>query len=147
MLKEQLIIDEGLKLKKYKCPAGKWTIGVGRNLDDNPLTEEEKKVVPNTDVITRNQALYLLGNDIAKCRKELSDKIGWFDDAPIFVQEVLINMCFNMGVYGLLKFKLTLKALKEGRYAEAADMMLDSLWARQVGVRANRLAERIKRGI
>ena len=31
---------EGERLKPYKCTAGKWTVGVGFNFDDNKLPED-----------------------------------------------------------------------------------------------------------
>ena len=62
---ERLIVHEGLRLKPYKCPAGYLTIGVGRNVETNPITEEEKKVVGDWERgITENGAKYLLKNDI-----------------------------------------------------------------------------------
>ena len=53
----RLIEEEGMKLKPYRCPAGKLTIGVGRNLEDKGLSNEE--------------ALFLLQNDIIEAVKEL----------------------------------------------------------------------------
>jgi len=141
-LREQLIIDEGLRLHRYKCTAGKNTIGVGHNLDDNPLTAAEVAIIGSAfpEVITREQAMMILDRDIEEVSADVVQHIPWTRAALPQVRDVLNNMAFNMGVYGVLKFKLTLKAIKEGRYAEAADMMLDSKWARQVGDRAKRLA-------
>ena len=42
-LEDQLILHEGLRLEVYKCPAGKWTVGGGRNLEGKPLTEGEQQ--------------------------------------------------------------------------------------------------------
>lgn len=60
-LKKELIRDEGFRSKPYKCTAGKLTIGVGRNIEDNGITEDE--------------AMYLLENDIASCIKQLTAKL------------------------------------------------------------------------
>ena len=141
-LREQLIIDEGLRLHRYKCTAGKNTIGVGHNLDDNPLTAAEAAVIGSAvpEEITREQALMIEDRDIEEATDNLYDHLPWVRSAPLEVREVLINMTFNMGVHGLLTFKNTLKAIQDCRYAEAADMMLESRWARQVGDRAVRLA-------
>lgn len=140
-LKEQLIIDEGLRLDLYLCPKGKRTIGVGRNIDDNPLTEDEIKVIgtANPKHITVEQAMYLLDNDIKKTTDSLISKLQWVVDLPKTIIDVLINMAFNMGVNRLLKFKNMLKAMKEGRWSDAADQMVDSDWYGQVGNRARRL--------
>jgi lysozyme len=62
------------------------------------------------------------------------------------VQEVLANMCFNLGLTGLLGFRQTLALLQAGRYGEAAAEMLRSAWAGQVGARAERLAQKLKEG-
>jgi lysozyme len=59
---------------------------------------------------------------------------------------VLVNMGFNLGPEGLLGFRRTLRAVEEGRYADAAEGMLRSKWARQVGARAVRLAAMMREG-
>lgn len=129
-LARQLITDEGLRLKPYRCPAGKLTIGVGRNLDDKGISEAE--------------ALSLLDNDIEEFWGKLADQLPWIEQAPEPVQEALVNMAFNMGVQGLLQFKQTLALLRDGDYAKGADAMLNSKWARQVGARAQRLADMVR---
>ena len=126
----QLLIDEGLRLKPYRCTAGKLTIGVGRNLDDRGITEPE--------------AMGLLDNDIRRVWGELMTTIPWVIRAPEAVQDVLVNMGFNLGLGGLLGFKRTLAHLEAGAYQQAADAMLDSRWAEQVGERAQRLARQIR---
>lgn len=131
-LMQQLITDEALKLKPYKCTANKLTIGVGRNLDDRGITKEE--------------AMYLLNNDIDLVCDQLDKYIPWWRDLSDVRQQVLANMAFNLGIKGLLGFKNTLAKIKAGDYAGAADNMLASLWARQVGNRAKRLAELMKKG-
>ena len=129
-LAKDLLRDEGLRLKPYRCTAGKLTIGVGRNLDDRGLTEPE--------------ALLLLDNDIQACWTQLEVGLPWITTAPEAVQEVLTNMCFNLGVHGLLKFKKTLGFLQTGDYQDAAAEMLRSDWASQVGPRADRLAQKLR---
>ncbi len=129
-LEEQLLVDEGLRLKPYRCTAGRLTIGVGRNLDDRG--------------ISRAEALMLLGNDITDCWGRLVRQAPWVAAAPEPVQEALVNMAFNMGVEGLMGFRRTLALLEEGRYAEGAQEMLRSRWAGQVGARAERLAARVR---
>ena len=124
---EQLIRHEGLKLKVYKCPSGKLTIGIGRNLEDRGITKEE--------------ALYLLYNDIDACIIDLYREVQWIRDLDGGKQEVLVNMCFNLGIDGLLKFKKFLSALESGNLKEAKQEMLDSRWAVQVGNRAIELAD------
>ena len=125
-LKKELIRDEGFRSKPYKCTAGKLTIGVGRNIEDNGITEDE--------------AMYLLENDITSCIKQLTAKLPWYSTKPDAVQRVLTNMCFNLGISKLMSFKKTLGLIELGKYKEASVQMLNSLWARQVGERAVRLS-------
>jgi lysozyme len=125
-LEAQLARHEGFRAHVYQCPAGKWTVGYGRNLEDNGITEAE--------------ALMLLRNDIAACSSELHAALPWSLRLPQPAQDVLINMAFNMGTRGLLKFKNFLAALQFGDYEQASKEMLASLWAKQVGKRAHELA-------
>ena len=129
-IEELLIKHEGLREFPYKDTVGKLTIGIGRNLDDRGITEDE--------------ALYMLRNDIRYFTKELSEKLDWFDTAPDDVKMVLIDMAFNMGVNGLLTFKTTLKYLKNQEYELASQSMLKSKWSSQVGDRAKELSDIIK---
>ncbi|MBU1230604.1 MAG: glycoside hydrolase family protein [Proteobacteria bacterium] len=129
-LSAELLRDEGLRLKPYRCPAGRLTIGVGRNLEDRGITEEE--------------ALVLLDNDIRSFWAQLEAALPWLMQAPEEVQEVLVNMCFNLGLAGLLRFTQTLAHLQAGRHGAAAAEMLRSRWAGQVGPRAERLAQKLR---
>lgn len=129
-LLRQLIKDEALRLEPYKCPAGKLTIGIGRNLEDRGITEEE--------------AIFLCRNDIDIVIAELSKNLSWYPKANKTVKIVLANMCFNMGISRLLRFKKTLAYLEQKSYAMASLEMLDSKWAKQVGNRAHRLSQMIK---
>jgi GH24 family phage-related lysozyme (muramidase) len=127
---EQLIEHEGLKLKPYRCPAGKLTIGVGRNLEERGISEEE--------------ALFLLNNDIAKCIEDLQelfvdDNGEGFVSLPETVQRVLVDMRFNLGATGFRSFKKMIKAIKEKKFAQAALEMQDSKWFKQVGDRGKTL--------
>jgi len=133
LLEAELTRDEGLRLKPYRCTAGKLTIGVGRNLEDSGISEDE--------------AGYLLRNDIARIESELDDHLPWWRDLRSDArQRVLANMAFNLGIGGLLKFQRMLVAAKNGNYEIAANEMLGSLWARQVGNRATRLANMMRAG-
>lgn len=127
-----LITHEGLRLKPYRDTVGKLTIGVGRNLDDVGITEEE--------------ALYLLKNDIRRTIKFLSAVLPFWDRLSETRKIVLIDMCFNLGAKKFMSFKKMRKALEEGDYRLAAKEMLDSKWARQVKGRAQTLARMMREG-
>ena len=131
-LSAQLIIDEGRRAKAYKDSVGKLTIGVGRNLDDVGLRDDEIKL--------------MLQNDISEVCSALDKDLPWWSDMSEARQQVLANMCFNLGISRLLGFTNTLDAMKEGRFDAAANGMIASLWARQVGQRAQRLAQMMRNG-
>jgi len=124
---DQLILHEGLRLKPYHCPAGKLTIGIGRNLEDKGITEKE--------------ALMLLENDIQECLEDLKTIFNKFDMMPESAQSVLVDMRFNLGHEGFKKFKHMIKAVKQQDFYSAARQMKDSLWYHQVGERADRLTK------
>lgn len=128
----QLKLHEGVKYKPYSCTQGKMTIGVGRNLDDVGISEEE--------------ADYLLSNDIARIKTELDGCIHDVSKLSTNRRIVLLNMTFNLGISRLLKFKRMWLAIENDRYEDASREMLDSRWAVQVGYRAVELSEIMRLG-
>ena len=134
---EDLKRDEGLRLHAYPDPrtgAQPWTCGYGAT---------GPEVGPHT-VWTLAQAEAALARRVNEIEAELDRTIVWWrrlDDAR---QDVLVNMAYNLGVQGLLAFEAVLADAKAGRYARAADAMLRSAWAREVGVRARRLADQMR---
>lgn len=131
-LRDDLIRDEGLRLKPYRCTAGKLSIGCGRNLDDVGITQDE--------------ALYLLDNDIARVRADVKRSFTWFDGLNEARQNVVLNMVFNLGLTAFSQFYQTIAYIKAGDYAKASEQMLKSLWAKQVKGRAERLARQMRDG-
>lgn len=125
-LKERLIQEEGLRLKPYRCTSNKLTIGVGRNIEERGITQDE--------------ALYLLNNDIELTLDELYENLNWLASIDVTARMILVDMAFNMGVPRLLGFKNTLRYIREGEYLKASVEMLDSRWAAQVGKRAKDLS-------
>ena len=135
-LKEQLIRHEGLRLKPYRCPAGKLTIGVGRNIEDRGITKAE--------------AMAMLENDIAGARGDVGMLLEQFGiDAWRLSQprkDALTNMAFNLGSRRLAGFKKMFAAIRDGNYDLAAAEMLDSKYADDVGQRAVELANQLSSG-
>ena len=131
-LKKMLIRHEGLRLKPYYDSVGKLTIGVGRNLDDVGITEDEAEM--------------MLTNDIDRTIYDLNTHLPWWNILDEIRQMVMVDMCFNLGIFGLLTFKNTLAAIKQGDYSEASILMLESKWAEQVGNRAWELSEMMRMG-
>lgn len=133
-LKEELIRDEGIRLKLYKDSVGLWTIGVGRCLDRVG--------------ISRGEALYLLDRDIDTVLSLVENEPWWASVADDDVRaRVMLNMAFNMGIATLRKFTNTLEAVQEKRWSAAAAGMRASRWAQQVGARADRLAQMMETGV
>ena len=132
LLKSQLERHEGLRLKPYRDTVGKLTVGYGRNLDDVGITPEEAEL--------------MLDNDIDAAEKHLKtvDEYNGLDPVR---QAVICNMAFNLGFYGLMAFRKMWKAIARKDYTEASKQMLDSLWARQVGYRADELAQIMRSGV
>lgn len=132
-VKDQLLRHEGLRLTPYRCTAGKLTIGIGRNLDDCGISQKE--------------AYVLLENDILNCEKQLLDEIpDIYNGLDEVRKSVLLNMCFNLGISALQGFKTTLSYIRSGDYERAANGMLASKWAKQVGRRAIELSELMRKG-
>ena len=131
-LKEMLMRHEGLRLKPYKCSAGKLTIGYGRNLEDKGITNAE--------------AEYLLTNDINDAIAECRDSFPWWKGLTNNRKMVIVNMVFNLGLSNFKKFKKTIQYIENEAYTTAAVEMLDSRWAIQVGARADELAHMMKEG-
>lgn len=131
-LLEQLELHEGRKAKPYVDSVGKLTIGVGRNLTDKGLSEDEID--------------FLLGNDLKECREDLQ-RFGWWADLNDARRNAMLDMRFNLGPSRFRRFRLMLAAVATGDYHEASRQMERSTWATQVGFRAVRLARMMRDGI
>lgn len=146
---EQLKQQEGFEEDYYQCTANKKTIGYGRNVDANPFSTKELAYLGrdcfNTEPMTREEAEFLLVNDVNEVTELIKDHLPWADLCPAR-QAVCVNMAFNLGVSGFFKFKNMIRAINKACYKEAAIEMLDSRWARQVSNRANELALQMSTG-
>lgn len=128
MINEYLIKHEGMRLKPYRCTAGKLTIGVGRNLDDKGIAIDE--------------ALYLLNNDIKECVSDL--KTIFTDEWEKLSQNkqmALIDMRFQLGGNGFRKFQRLITGVKTGNWTLARFSIENSLYYKQV---TNRAQDNIK---
>lgn len=122
---------EGLNLKPYTDTVGKLTIGYGRNLEDRGISEEE--------------ALFLLSNDVEDAWNEAMH-FSFFPGLSETRKVVIVDMIFNLGIRKFHTFKKMIAALENGYYQQAADEMVDSLWAIQVGGRAVELVKMMRQG-
>lgn len=135
-LTKQLTVDEGVKPQVYKDSLGLWTIGIGRLVDPS---------IPGSG-LRPEEIQYLFANDLKDRLTSLSAKLPWLATLDEARQGVLLNMSFQLGVTGLLKFKNTLELVRTGKYIEAASAMRKSLWAKQTPKRAGRLAKQMSTG-
>lgn len=138
---DQLVIDEAMKLKLYDDATGKELLpgdvlrgklsgGIGHNFSDDGLTVAE--------------ARELCFSDIASHVADLDQHLPWWRQMSEDRQQVLANLCFNIGITRLLGFHNALQAMQTGDYDRAATEMLNSTWAKEVGDRAVRLATRMR---
>jgi lysozyme len=132
---DDLVRDEGEVLHAYEDHLGYTTIGVGRLIDKR-----------RGGGISREESRLLLANDLERFAAGLDAHLPWWRLLSPGRQRVLLNMSFNMGLSGLMTFRNTLAAVREGRYEDAAAGMLKSKWAGQVGERAKRLAALMREG-
>jgi lysozyme len=119
----------------YKCPAGHWTIGIGRNVDVNGglgLSDEEVN--------------FLLEGDIERVIKELSTEYAWFSDLDDVRKDAMIDISFSLGQTKLRKFVLALEAMAIADHQTASKEFLDSDWSRTVKGRSVELAAMIETG-
>lgn len=132
-LQSRLEKHEGFSRLAYKDSLGNLTIGIGRCLNKRGITHDE--------------ALYLLNNDIVSAQKDIHQFLPQLEflDEPRML--VLIEMVFNLGIEGVIKFQKMIKALIDKNYKLAAKEMLDSAWSKQVGNRAQNLAYKMRVGI
>lgn len=131
LLRSQLERHEGLRLKPYHDTVGKLTIGYGRNLEDVG--------------ISRDEADFMLDNDIDQVERQL-ETVDEYRDLDSVRQAVIANMAFNLGFAGLMGFKNMWAAIGRRDWESASEEMLNSKWARQVGVRAVELSEIMRTG-
>jgi len=133
LLVAQLIRHEGMRLRLYQCPAGKTTIGVGRNLEANGIREAEALFMLKLDIA---EAEHAVRNLLHGQRISLDSVIG-----PRF--DALVNVCFNIGPGSLRGFKRMFAAIRAGDWDQAGAELLNSRYAIEVGQRAYELAAQL----
>ena len=120
--KQMLIKHEGIRVHPYKCSEDKLTIGIGRNLEANGISEEE--------------AMYLLDNDIDRVIANLDKIFPAWKVMPSKARLVCIDMCFQMGITGFMNFRRTRALMEMGAWLEASEELLRSKYAVQTPNRA-----------
>lgn len=134
--KEEIKLDEGLRLSAYQDTLGYWTIGYGHLLG-NSIPEGMSK-------ITIEQADELFEDDFLEAEDGAARAAPFFDALTGPRKGALVNMAFSLGWKKLSGFHATLDAMDRGDWETAARQIMNSKYARQVKGRAKRIAERIK---
>jgi len=128
-IKEMLIKNEGLVCTPYHCSANKLSIGIGRNLEANGISEDE--------------AMYLLENDINRVVANLDKVWEVWRTFPPLAQEVCVDMAFQMGIAGFMNFRQTRALMEMGCWLEASEEVLRSKYAVQTPNRAARNSRKL----
>jgi lysozyme len=139
---DTLKIDEGIKYEIYLDHLGYPTFGIGHLITEND--PEYGMPVGTVIPFERVQIAFTIDCDTAVRECAVLYGEDYFEDFPSEVQEILVNMMFNMGRPRLSKFKKMNAALKVEDWKEAAKEGRDSRWYRQVTNRAERLMSRLE---
>lgn len=130
---EVLERHEGFVSHAYQDHLGFWTIGIGRLIDKR-----------KAGGISRDEAFYLLGNDLARIARELDHKFPWWRTLSPNRRLVIQSMAYQLGIGGLAGFRKTLEHIQAGRYRDAADEMMASRWALQTPNRVKELVHMMR---
>lgn len=134
-IEELLIKEEGFVPHAYLDTEGYWTIGYGQLIDER-----------KGGGISRRAAHFMLCEETDQIREALDQRIPWWRQLNEDRQTILLAMAYQMGVSGLMSFRNTLRAIKEGNYKKGAQGMRASKWARQTPGRAQRMAKAMESG-
>ena len=127
---EQIKESEGFRPTVYQCTEGYDTIGYGFAIKDLVLGEDICEII--------------LERKIAELKIRIQQKLPFYDDMPEKAQDVIVEMCYQMGINGFSKFKKTIDHLMRKDYKAASVEMLDSRWAKQTPNRAKKLSNQMK---
>ena len=122
---------EGFRKSVYQCTEGFDTIGYGFAIKDLNLEEDVCDLI--------------LERKVNKLRLDVKKKFDWYCNMPTPIKDIVIEMCYQMGVNGFSKFKKTIKLLSQEKFYEASFEMLDSKWAVQTPGRAKQLSTKVRR--
>lgn len=124
---------EGLRLTRYRCPAGHWSIGYGWNLDEWPLPGEIASYFRLKGRITEGMADYLLDIQIGHAMRDCRAIYPGFAGFSERRQAALIDFVYNLGATRAMKFTRMRRAIAAGDWDEAAEQLRDSAYWRQLG--------------
>ena len=124
---EAVKLSEGFRDRVYKDSLGIDTIGYGFAIKDLVLDEDISEMI--------------LKRKLEALIERVNKRFDFVECLPEEAQEVIYEMCYQLGVTGVSKFKKTLLYLENEEFNMASKEMLDSKWARQTPNRAKRLSD------
>ncbi len=130
-LKESIKKHEGYVGIVYKDSLGIDTIGYGFAIKDLELDKDICDMI--------------LDRKLKDLESRVKLKFDWFKYMPPEIKDVVMEMCYQLGVTGVSKFKKTIAYLRNEQWEEASVEMLDSLWAKQTPNRAQEMSDRVKK--
>lgn len=130
-LLDNIKLSEGWRPKVYNDTLGIPTIGYGFAIKDLVLDEDLGEII--------------LKRKLAYLTERIGKTFDWYKDMPFEVQDVVVEVCYQLGIRGFSKFKKTINFLKERDFPSASTEFLDSKWATQTPNRANRLADVVRK--
>ena len=127
---ENIKLSEGFRSKVYKCTEGYDTIGYGFAIKDLVLGEDICDMI--------------LERKLAELKLRVHHQFPFLEDCPEEVQDVIIEMCYQIGVKGVSKFSKTIDHIMRKDYRAASVEMLDSKWATPTPNRAKKQSAQMK---
>ena len=135
LLVNKIVEHEGLNPYAYQDSLGYWTIGIGTLIDNRA-----------GGGLTVDECFYLFNNRLKLAQNQL-EKYNWYKKLDEVRQGALAELAFNLGIGGLLKFKKMINALTRDEFDDASKELINSLWAKQVGLkRSDDIAYRLAMG-
>nr|WP_305861048.1 lysozyme [Helicobacter pylori] len=126
--------SEGFSPSIYTDKTEHPTIGYGYNL--SVYSYEGKRITKAYGLLT----------DILKENYKALLSYGWYKNLDAMRRMVILDLSYNLGLNGLLKFKQFIKAIEDKNYALAVERLQKSLYFNQVKKRASRNMEILKLG-
>lgn len=140
-LKQMLTFEEGYKLKVYPDQFGYKTVGIGTNIEANNPVDIIGRSLRMGDKITSYECDKLFQYCFTKTCKQIKQHIYFFNDLDYIRAAAIINLSYQLGIYGLLEFKRFLKCMEQKDWDGAVVELRDSKYAHQTPERCERVAQ------
>lgn len=152
-VKSLISTHEGDEQCVYTDTTGHKTIGIGFNLErsDAPskiasVGADYEAVCSGSQCLNEGQINTLFEGDVQTAESGAKSCVSSFKSQCECVQNVLIDMTFNLGTSGLCSFGDFIGFINAGDYASAAQDLQGTLWCSQVGNRCTDDENIIKQG-